>query len=147
MSARQPIIEIFQGLPASGKTTMARQRVEATGGKTVRVSKDDLRAMLSNGKYDAFTEELVLAVRDAAIVNAVAANYDVIVDDTNIEPKHIARIRGLLGSSAEVIVTVFDTPLEECVKRNYARTEGQVPETAIRRMARRWEEVRRAEDR
>lgn len=139
---RQPIVEIFQGLPASGKTTMARQRVEVGGGKTVRVSKDDLRAMMTNGKYDAFSEELVLAVRDALIVNAVAACYDVIVDDTNIEPKHIARIRGLIGASANVIVSVFDTPLEECVARNASRTVGQVPETVIRRMARRWEEIR-----
>lgn len=139
---RQPIVEIFQGLPASGKTTMARQRVEASGFRTVRVSKDDLRAMMSNGKYDTFAEELVLAVRDALIVNAVAAGYDVIVDDTNIEPKHIARIRGLVGASANVIVSIFDTPLEECVQRNASRTQGQVPETVIRKMARRWEEIR-----
>lgn len=141
MSARQRIVEIFQGLPASGKTTEARKRVSERQ-DLLRISKDDLRMMMSNGAYSAFTEGVVLAVRDAAIVNAVAAGYDVIVDDTNIEPKHIARIRGLVGASADVIVTVFDTPIEECVLRNASRTVGQVPETAIRKMARRWEELR-----
>ena len=39
-----------KGLPASGKSTWAKQYLDDNPG-TKRVNKDDLRAMLDNGKW------------------------------------------------------------------------------------------------
>lgn len=56
-----------------------------------------------------------------------------IVDDTNLAPKHEEHLRQLVGERATVSVKVFATPLQECVDRDQAR-ENPVDADVIRRM-------------
>ena len=53
-----------RGLPASGKSTWAKEQVIASGGRTKRVNKDDLRAMIDNSVWSKQNEKNILAVRD-----------------------------------------------------------------------------------
>lgn len=130
-----------KGLPASGKSTWARSQVDANPGQYKRVNKDDLRAMLDNSQWSKKNERFVLHVRDTVIRAALERNYNVIVDDTNLAPKHETHIRRMVeainaetGSHHQVVIKDFtDVPLETCVSRDAARTDP-VGERVIRGM-------------
>ena len=58
-----PKIRMLRGLPGSGKTTLAREIVE--DGNWGRVNRDDLRAMIFNGKWSGRREEIIIAAEKA----------------------------------------------------------------------------------
>lgn len=110
---------LLKGLPASGKTTYAKELV-AKGWK--RVNKDDLRAMLDDSVWSKSNEKLVLNLRDLIIVEALSAGKNVVVDDTNLAPFHQDNIQKLIASFNPVFeVKFFDTPLATCLERDAAR--------------------------
>lgn len=134
-------IYVTIGLPASGKSTWAKQLVEQrnkNGGKSIkRVNKDDLRAMLDVSHWSKSNERFVLKVRDEIITQALREGSDVIVDDTNLATKHLDTIREIARKNhAHVeIVSFTDVPLEECIARDKKRP-NYVGEEVIRRMYR-----------
>lgn len=114
-------IYLLKGLPASGKSTWAKQKVSENP-NIKRINKDDLRAMLDNSKWTPANEKFVLKIRDIMIKEALNSGYHAIVDDTNLHPKHEAQMRQLakeLGAKVEIVN--FDTSLEECIKRDSER--------------------------
>ncbi len=130
-------ITILVGLPGSGKSTWAKEQVNSSEGKIKRVNKDDLRTMLGQEKYSKGNENLVLALRDEVIQVALTYGYDVVVDDTNLHPKHINRITELWGDHCEIEIREFDTPIEVCIERDFYRSgKAHVGEAVIRRMDR-----------
>jgi predicted kinase len=129
-------IYITKGLPASGKSTWSRNMVENSS-DTVRLNKDDLRKMLG-GTFTNGKENSVLEIRDFAIGTLLSKNYNVIVDDTNLHPKHEATIREKFADKADIeIVSFLDVPLEECLKRDRIRPE-RVSESVIMDMYRKF---------
>lgn len=127
---------ILKGLPASGKTTWAKEQIDANPGVYKRISKDDLRAAFDNGKYSKGNENFVLKARDALILLALQEGYHPIVDDTNLHPKHIETITELVKGIATVEIKDFtDATLEECIARDKKRP-SYVGEQVIRRMYR-----------
>ncbi len=84
---------ILKGLPASGKSTWAKQRLAAEPGAYKRINKDELRAMLDDSHWSKGNERFVLRLRDHLIVAALEDGKHVIVDDTNLHPKHEQQIR------------------------------------------------------
>ena len=95
---------LTKGLPGSGKTTWAARVQAESLGTYKRVNKDELRLMLDGGKWSPNNERFVEAVRDQVILAALAAGKDVIVDDTNLEPRHETHIRRLVDGKADVVV-------------------------------------------
>jgi predicted kinase len=128
-------VEILKGLPASGKSTYAKEKVEKSNCGVKRVNKDDLRAMLDNGKHSKGNESYVLQLRDNIILTALDLGKSVIVDDTNLHPKHEATIRqlvkdfnaGMYGDNTSlknpVVVKVkeFNAKPEDCIKFDLKR--------------------------
>lgn len=91
-------IIMTKGLPGSGKTTWARERMADTPHAFKRVNKDPLRDMLDDGRWSHDNEKFVLEVRDKIIAAALSRGENgksVIVDDTNLVPKHEERLRQL----------------------------------------------------
>ena len=84
---------LTRGLPGSGKSTWAKKLIVENPNSYKRINKDDLRAMLDDSKYSNDSEKFILQVRDAMILMAIENGKHVIVDDTNLAPKHDARIR------------------------------------------------------
>jgi predicted kinase len=126
----KPTVFITKGLPGSGKSTWAKQWSQ----QFKRVSSDDLRAMLDNGKWTSGNEKYMLRVRDMLILQAIEEGKDVCVDATNLHPKHEVHTRALVGDKAEVEIEDFtDVPLEECIKRDLQRPHP-VGEKVIRDM-------------
>jgi predicted kinase len=131
MSA-MPTVTICKGLPASGKSTWAREQLAADP-HTKRVNKDELRAMLDASRHTKANERFVEALRDHIVLTAVAAGHNVIVDDTNLAPRHEAHLRKLLAGKAVVVVRWFEIELDDAIRRDLARATS-VGERAIRRM-------------
>lgn len=129
---KRPKIIMMKGLPASGKTTYAKELVDTQ--KYVRVNKDDLRSMMDNGKWSKGNEKRVLRLRDQIIRDAVKSGSSVVVDDTNFEDRHRDRIAALAEEcGADFEVLFIDTPLEECISRNEQRA-NKVPISVINNM-------------
>lgn len=125
---------LFRGLPGCGKSTRAKAMIDANPGKYKRVNKDDLRAMLDNGHHSGGNEKFVLRIRDAIILQSLAEGKHVLVDDTNLHPKHEARIRQLVQGEAEVeIIDMIDVDIDTCIARDLARPNSVGP-GVIRRM-------------
>ncbi|MGX1881506.1 phosphatase domain-containing protein [Streptomyces sp. NPDC055287] len=134
-----PVVHVMTGLPASGKTTAARQLQADAGGRMRRVNLDDLRAMLDlpaveRGRSWAH-EQTVLAIQDAAVRAAVDGGFDVVVDNTHLTPHIPKRLKAAVADLATFTVHDFtDVPVEECVRRDSER-EKRVGEEIIRILA------------
>lgn len=135
-----PDIIMTYGLPGSGKTHWALSVMAENPGAYKRVNKDELRETLDGGKWSRQNESFLLGVRDFVIAQALNSGKHVIVDDTNLHPKHRARFDELAkeyrksGKSCAVLVKDFsDIPVETCIERDLKRNRS-VGEKVIRRM-------------
>jgi len=116
-------LTMTKGLPASGKTTWAKEEVLKSKGRTKRINKDDLRAMLDAGEWSDKNEAHILKVRDKLIIHYMSNGYNVIVDDTNLTKKHEKTLQELAqGFNAMFEVKDFtEVPLQTCLDRDSAR--------------------------
>lgn len=132
-------IIITQGLPASGKTTWAKEWVNEDPEHRVRFNRDDIRNML--GKYWVPSrEKLINSIYDNFLDEAMLNGYDIVIDNMNLNErtcKDIERIvmdfNDWIGLSPleiryEVEYKKFtDVPLERDSKR-----ENPIGEKVIR---------------
>jgi len=131
------MIIMTRGLPASGKSTWAKEQVLAGGGFVKRVNKDELRAMVDASKHSNEREDEICGIRDMLVTRWVQQGKKVIVDDTNLHPSHEARLREIAKElNVEFRIQDFTmVPFGTCLERNRNR-ERQVPELW---MFREWE--------
>jgi predicted kinase len=125
---------ITRGLPASGKTTLARKLQP----RVVRVNRDDLRLMLHGRRLFSETAEgQVTHIQRLSVEALLAQRADVIVDDTNLRGSTV-REWALLAARFRATFEVHDlteVSLDECIRRDAARPDGvRVGERTIRRM-------------
>lgn len=138
---------ITRGLPASGKTTVAKDYERAHVKTTVRINLDDLREMLHAGVFvdgrDG-TEKVVKKLRNRLVRSALQDGKDVICDDTNLKERDVQELHLLAWShGAELVIwDMCHVPLEECLRRDRERAnrpnEVPVGDTVIRGMAQRY---------
>lgn len=113
---------VLKGLPASGKSTIARELVDK-GWK--RVNKDDLRAMIDNSKHSKGKENIIKNCEKFMAAHFLTLNYNVVVDDTNFGYedywKEVAESAG-----ADFEIQLVDTPLMVCIERDSKRGDKSV---------------------
>lgn len=131
---------IYRGLPASGKTTLAKAWVAKDPANRARVNRDDLRAMLHDGVFLAGqTESRIRIARDRMIRALLDQGVSVACDDTNLR-QSVARelVKLARFSGADVRVSdLTDVDVELCVLRDLDRGdrgERAVGEKVIREM-------------
>lgn len=113
---------MFKGLPGCGKSTMAKKIINENPNKYKRINKDDLRAMLDDSNHSKDSENFILKVRDSLIILALEQGKHVIIDDTNLSPKHESRIKELIKGKATLIIEdLTNVPLETCIKNDLKR--------------------------
>jgi len=118
-----PTLVILKGLPASGKSTLARELV-AEGYK--RVNKDELRLMMDNGKFNGKNEKLIEDTCLFIIRTSLEAGFDVVSDNTNLVPSWIDdQYRVAESVGADVKIVIIKTPLSECLRRDKEREESK----------------------
>ena len=132
------------GLPASGKSTWAREYCE-TRRDYVRINRDDLRNM--RGIYWLPKQEDMITDWEVdATALALINGYSAILDATNLNEKRrlefVQNVKDYIDhrggySTLQFIVNTkkFDTPVEECIKRDNMRKEGHVGKKVILQMA------------
>ena len=124
---------ITRGLPASGKSTWAKQWVLEDPEYRVRINQDDIRLML--GKYWVPSrEKLVQEIQFNAIIEALNREFDVVIDNTNLNNKVLDQFNRLIRTFEDYEIEYkdfFDTPLSVCIERDKNR-DLQVTEKVIR---------------
>jgi D-glycero-D-manno-heptose 1,7-bisphosphate phosphatase len=125
-------IVLMVGIPASGKSTLVNPLEQA--GYT-RLSMDVIRGRLYGDEGKLGDSKLVNATFKADLKAALAEGKNIVVDNTNTR---LAAREEILKAAAEAGYTdfqivVMDVPLEECIRRNAARSRV-VPEVGLRGM-------------
>lgn len=114
------------GLPASGKTTWAKEEYAKDPNGTILTSRDDIRSML--GCFPVGTkeqEELVSKIQDDVIIRGVKAGKRVIVHDTNLNQKSPKRIKRLFDGDVQFEVQDFThVSVSDCMYRDSERAKG-----------------------
>lgn len=129
-------VVITQGLPASGKSTWAKEQLKKEPGRWKRINRDDLRAMLDDNQFSKTNEKFIVSSQKQLLEKALREGYDVILDNTHLVPRTVKDLHIVCESvgDVKVIHQPFNTTIGECLKRNKARG-GKVPEKAILGMA------------
>jgi len=136
----KPSMIVLVGLPASGKSTWARARMESVDGITrYRISWDEMRIEFGHGnKFDRAREEAMKNVSYQRVENAVLNGFqEIIIDNTNLTQstrdkwKYVAEINGLHYEEM-----FFFASTEICIQRDsYRNGKAQVGRAVIERMA------------
>ena len=127
-------LKMLSGLPASGKTTLARKIVKE-GGSAGRINRDDLRAMLFDSAWSGRREQVVVDCEKAVAKVLIANDHVPIIDDTNLTQRH----RDMWSSFAKEAGVSFEThaftvDLATCIQRDRGRIKP-VGRAVITRMA------------
>lgn len=132
------LLTFLVGLPGSGKTTVAREMVQAVPpGTAIAISRDDLREAYFGTKEGLTSdqEHQITALQHSQIEKALTRGLKVVVHDCNLRMqyrKQLAAIAERLGVEW-MQVDLTHVPLETCLSRNALR-EHPVPEEVIREM-------------
>ena len=118
-------IIMLKGLPASGKTTWAKEKINENS-NYIRINKDDIRESIT-GKWTPKKEKIVISIRNSLIKAGINLGKNVIIDDTNLNPKHEQSLKTLaqeLGVEFEVNDSFLKVSVEECVERDIKRDKS-----------------------
>ena len=129
-------IILTRGIPASGKSTWAKQEVLKDPEHSVRINRDDLRNM--SGQYWVPAREgYIIACRNQLL------NFDtIILDDMNLNPKDFDYVSTAIDKANEIIKDTknqykiefkdfTNVPLNICIERDSKR-ENPLGEKVIR---------------
>lgn len=128
-----PKVIICQGLPASGKTTMAKAWVSEDPKHRVRFNRDDVRNMLGT-YWVPSRENIINKIYDSFMNEAMLAGYDIVIDNMNLNDKTIKEIEDNVNEFNEWIKLspidihydieykkFLNVPLEELISRDSKR--------------------------
>ncbi len=123
---------IVSGLPGSGKTTRATAYVAESPLTRCRYNRDDQRvamfgqAIAGRGRAGRRRhEDAVTAVQHAGIRELLLQGWEVLVDDTNLDPGYVAalaRVADSVGAEHEVWDMSY-VPVDVCIARDANRGE------------------------
>lgn len=112
---------ILQGIPASGKTSFAKQWMEEDPKSRVIVNRDSIRRMLGT-YWVPSREDLVDSIEYHMVEDALIHNYSVCLDATNLNPKFKQQWIDLAGYNDDKIkYKKFEISLEEALERDKNR--------------------------
>lgn len=123
---------ICRGIPASGKSTFAKQWVNEDPKNRVRINMDDIRNML--GKYWVPEREpLVAKILANSFLDAISLGYDIVLDNTNLNYKAFGHYIEIAKEHKYTVTykDFFNTPLSVCIERDSKR-EHPIGEKVIR---------------
>lgn len=138
-------IIFLKGLPGSGKSTW-RKEFNKANPMVLYTNKDEIRNEtriqlgMQAGTWNKDLEQKVEQIEFNMVRDYLENGYDVIIDNTHLDPRHEEKYRKLASRGHwDFEVKFFDIPLDECLRRNALR-EGQarVPDKVIRDMYKKW---------
>ena len=129
----KPSVIMSVGAPGCGKTTHMKHLAQTLN--AVLVSSDDVRQWLQNSQTDHSRNTLIWRVIHDAVQVAIDADQIVVLDAMNTSPTFRAEQIELYSKfgAKELIALHFTASLTQCLERNAARTEKNVPEDFIKK--------------
>jgi len=123
------------GLPASGKSTRAKEIIEKNG-NTVRINKDLLRTMLHFDKFNFSNEDKTRTAAQQLAIHFLSSGINVIIDDTNLNEKTLEswKMVAKLEDAKIEYCDLTDVSVGECLSRDRHR-EKKVGNSVIQKMA------------
>ena len=144
-------IILTRGIPASGKSTWAKQEVLKDPEHSIRINRDDLRNM--SGQYWVpAREDYIKACKGTMLMNAINFKFDtIIIDEMNLNPKESGELKGEIamvndafkGGQDKYVVEIKDftnVPLDVCLERDSKR-ENPIGENVIRGIFNKYKEL------
>lgn len=144
-------IILTRGIPASGKSTWAKQEVLKDPEHSIRINRDDLRNM--SGKYWVPTREhYIEACKGIILIFAMNFQFDtIIIDGMNLNPKESGKLKGEIamvnaafkGGQDKYVVEIKDftnVPLDVCLERDSKR-ENPIGEDIIKGIFNKYREL------
>nr|DAM49250.1 MAG TPA: polynucleotide kinase [Crassvirales sp.] len=135
-------IILTRGIPASGKSTWAKQEVLKDPEHSIRINRDDLRNMC--GKYWVpAREHYIEACKGLILISAMNFQFDtIIIDEMNLNPKESGKLKGEIAMVNDAfksgqdkyvveIKDFTDVPLDVCLERDSKR-ENPIGEDIIK---------------
>lgn len=138
---------ICRGLPASGKTTWAKEWVMRDPVHRVRINQDDIRSML--GKYWVPEREpIVGTIQQETVLAAMNFGVDIVLDNTNLNKKVVDAYVKVADTFKYTVMyeDFFNVSLGECLRRNEIRNaslpkDAQLADTVIVGMYETYKEI------
>jgi predicted kinase len=140
-------VYFLKGLPASGKSSYAKELRNKHSGNVKRLNKDLLREMFDFSEHSNTSEKLIISARNVLLSALLKeAKYHIIIDDTNLNPVHEQTVRDIVEKHNEeysknlqytIKVVDMQVSVDECIERDKKR-ENPVGEEVIIQMARQW---------
>lgn len=130
---------ITRGISGSGKSTWSKDFTR-NHRSYIRISRDEIRFMLWDGYYTEEKEKAVLIMQKAMLYGALVSGYNLVLDETYLDPNRIKDINKTLQGHADVskdvlsvrIQDFIDVPWKQCLERNKERGLNRfVPEDFI----------------
>ena len=123
---------LLVGIPGSGKTTLATKLVEK-GFHCLNA--DSIREELYGNAAEQGDPQEVFAIFFERLDKAMGENLDIVVDNTNLNPKQSKPIieHDQTAGYTDIQLWFLDVPLEVCQKRNAVRSRC-VPEDIVANM-------------
>lgn len=136
-----PQMVITRGIPASGKSTFARQWVAADPENRIEVNRDNIRIMIGAGQIGNREQEAtVTRISEQMIVAGLSHGKSVIVSNTNLRARDLRSIIEIgmgIVPVENIEIRDFHINVDEAVKRNRGRSD-EIPEQVIRDMAKKF---------
>ena len=132
---------ILKGLPASGKSTFAKELLAKEPGIWKRINKDLLRELLDNGEFSSKNEEFVSSIQESILRSALRKGYNIVYDNCSLSSYIWNRLCEICESIGDITVEekTFVVDVEECIKRDSLREgKAKVGEQVIRDMYKRY---------
>lgn len=124
---------VLVGCPGSGKTSYAKNDPELRD--MVNINRDDIRLEIHGDVNDHTGEQKVTNLHLSRIQEAAKEGKDIVISDTNINPKFRRILVNNLRKLGYNVVEahVINVSGRECLKRNVTR-DKPVPDHVINRM-------------
>ena len=136
--SKQPKLFMLIGLPGSGKSTFARNRVkfydDCNKTRLEIVSSDDIREELYGTRSCQKDPAIIFEIVHERIINSLKQGWDVIFDATNITRKNRASLLKKIPAYTEKFAQICWAPISTCIERDLKR-EFSVKADVIWKMA------------
>ncbi|MFD7158455.1 LLM class flavin-dependent oxidoreductase [Kribbella sp. NPDC059898] len=134
-----PCLVILAGPGAAGKSTWAAEHFAPE----LIVSSDRLRALVGSGEDDIAASTDAFALLEEVVEQRIGRRLTTVIDTLGLDRER--RVRWLAAArdaGMACVAVAFDTPADECRRRNRERAEKRIPADVLTSQLRAWRGVK-----